>query len=134
MCAASLRAALVKLAAKTAFNLVADKPGDLQPVLPLIKLLLAGEAIDIRRSRLKLAQTHFDYDATAASAKELPNLRAYLSAIQDDDGLTHEEKLDRVRAILYGWNSPKSGLEDEVPSQPPPVAEPAAGSNSPKLA
>jgi hypothetical protein len=127
----SLREALVKLAAKTAFNLVTEQPGDLRPAVPLIKLLFASEAIDIRRSRLSLAQGRFEYDATAASLKELPNLRAYLRAIENDADLTCDEKIGRVRALLFGWDSPKPGLEDQVPSQPGPRDQPATAPNSP---
>jgi hypothetical protein len=130
----SLREALVKLAAKTAFNLVTDEPGDLRPAVPLIKLLLASEAIEIRHSRLKLAQTRFEHGAATAALKELPNLRAYLKALENDTGLTHDEKIDRLRAFLYGWDSPKPGVADHVPSQQQPMDASATGPNPPKFA
>ncbi len=130
----SLREALVKLAAKTAFSLVTEKPDALRPAVPLIKLLFASEAIGIRRSRLRLAQTRFGHDATAASLKELPNLRACLKALEDDTDLTHDEKIDRVRAVLYGWGSPKPGVEDQVPSQPGLLDQSGSDPNSPKSA
>ena len=131
-----LREALVKLAAKTAFNLATDQPEDLQPAVPLIKLLLASEAIEIRHSRLKLAQTRFEHRAATAALQELPNLRAYLKALENDAGLTNDEKIDTLRAFLYGWDSPKPGLEDQATSQPAPVsvAASATAPNSPKLA
>jgi hypothetical protein len=130
----SLREAVVKLAAKTAFNLVTDKPDDLRPAVPLIKLLLASEAIEIRHSRLKLAQTRFEYRAATAALQELPNLRAYLKALENDAGLTCDEKIDRLRAFLYGWDSPKPGVAHQVPSQQQPMDASATGPNSPKFA
>ena len=130
----ALREALVKLAAKTAFNLATDQPEDLQPAVPLIKLLLASEAIEIRHSRLDLARTRFEHHAAAAALQELPNLRAYLKALENDTGLTWDEKTDRLRAFLYGWDSPKPAVEDQPPSQPAPMDTSATGPNSPELA
>ena len=127
----SLREAVVKLAAKTAFNLATDQPEDLQPVVPLIKLLLASEALELRQSRLKLAQTRFEHHATAAALQELPNLRAYLKALENDTGLTWDQKTDRLRAFLYGWDSPKPAVEDQVPSQPAPMDASPTGPDSP---
>jgi hypothetical protein len=131
-----LREALVKLAAKTAFNLATDKPDDLQPAVPLIKLLLASEAIEIRHSRLKLAQTRFEHHAATAALQELPNLRAYLKALENDTALTYDEKIGKLRAFLYGWDHPTPGAEDQPPSQPAPVpvSAPATAPNSPQLA
>jgi len=126
-----LREALVKLAAKTAFNLATDQPDDLRPALPLIKLLLASEAIEIRHSRLKLAQTRFEHHAATAALQELPNLRAYLKALENDTSLTWDEKTDRLRAFLYGWDSPKPAVEDQVPSQQAPMDTSPTAPDSP---
>ncbi|MGD0814510.1 MAG: hypothetical protein ABSA83_12970 [Verrucomicrobiota bacterium] len=100
---ASLREAAVKLVGKAALNLATEKPEQLEQLVSFTKLLLESEDIDIRRSRMKLAQRCFDYEATAASQKDLPQLRAYMQVISDDTSLTYDEKIKRVHAILYGW-------------------------------
>ena len=101
---ASLREAAVKLVGKAALNLATEKPGQLEQLVSFTKLLLESEDNEIRRSRLKLAEKYFDYEATAAAQKELPQLRAYLTAIIDDANLGADEKNERVQAILYGWD------------------------------
>jgi arginine deiminase len=50
---------------------------------------------------------------TAASLKELPHLRAYLAVVGDDASLSHDEKIERVRAILFGWDRAKSGVNGQ---------------------
>ena len=85
---ASLREAAVKLVGKAALNLATEKPEQLDQLVSFTKLLLESEDTDIRRSRLKLAQRYFDYEATAASQKDLPQLRAYMEAISDDTSLS----------------------------------------------
>ena len=80
--------------------------------------LLESDDNDIRRSRLRLAQKHFDYEATTAANSELPQLRAYLKAIRDDPSLSHAEKLKRVQAILFGWDRSKAGVNEQETSSP----------------
>jgi hypothetical protein len=108
---ASLREAAVKLVGKAALKLVGEKPQELEHLVAFTKLLLESEDNDLRRSRLKLAQQYFDYEATAASLTELPQLRAYLKVVGDDTSLNHDEKLKRVHAILYGWNGSKLNMD-----------------------
>jgi hypothetical protein len=105
-----LRSALIKLIGKAAFKLVNEKPEHLSELVSVTQLLLDSEEIEIRRGRLKLAQQYFDYEATAASIKELPQMRSYLSVISKDTSLSHEQKMERVRAILFGWD--KTGAEE----------------------
>ncbi len=107
-----LRTAAVKLVGKAVLKLAGEQPEQLEQLASLTRLLLESEDNDIRRARLKLAERYFDYEATAASQKELPRMRAYLSVIGDDTSLSHDEKLKRVHAMLFGWDRPKSG-EDE---------------------
>ena len=109
--AASLREAAVKLVGKAALNLASEKPEQLEQLVSFTKLLLESEDTDIRRARLKLAQRCFDYEATAASQKDLPQLRSYMQVISDDTSLSNDEKLKKVHAILYGWNR---GPSDEA--------------------
>ena len=107
---ASLREAAVKLVGKAVLKLAGEQPEQLEQLASFTKLLLASEDNDLRRSRLKLAERYFDYEATAASLKELPQLRAYLEVIGNNDGLSHDEKMQRVHAILFGWDRSKSGV------------------------
>jgi histidyl-tRNA synthetase len=110
---ASLREAAVKLVGKAALKLVGEKPQDLEHLVSFTKLLLESENNDLRKSRLKLAQQYFDYEATAASLTELPQLRAYLKVVGDDSSLNHDEKIKRVQAILFGWDRSKSGVNGQ---------------------
>ena len=104
---ADLREAAVKLVGKAVLKLAGEKPEELEQLVSFTKLLLDSEDNDIRRSRLKLAQQCFHFEATAASLTELPQLRAYLDVVADDASLNHEEKIKRVRAILFGWDRSK---------------------------
>lgn len=110
----SLREAAIKLVGKAVLKLAAEKPEELGHLVSFTKLLLESEDTEIRRARLKLAQQCFDYEATAASIKELPQLRSYLAVIGDDTSLSHDEKMQRVHAILFGWDrTRRGGMEQE---------------------
>lgn len=106
----SLRTAAVKLVGKAVLKLAGEKPEQVEQLASLTKLLLESEENDIRRSRLKLAEQYFHFEATAASLTELPQLRAYLDVVGDDASLNHDEKIKRVRAILFGWDRSKLDL------------------------
>jgi hypothetical protein len=114
---ASLREAAVKLVGKAVLKLAGEKPAELEQLVSFTKLLLESEDNDLRRSRLKLAEKYFDYEATAASIKELPHLRAYLDVIGDDASLNHDEKIERVKAILFGWDRSKVGVNGQNKSR-----------------
>lgn len=114
---ASLREAAVKLVGNAVLKLTGEKPEELEQLVSFTKLLLESEDNDLRRSRLKLAEKYFDYEATAASIKELPHLRAYLAIVRDDASLSHDEKIERVKAILYGWDRAKSGMNGQDKSR-----------------
>jgi hypothetical protein len=109
----SLREAAVKLVGKAVLKLASEKPDQVEQLVSFTKLLLESEDNDIRRSRLKLAQQYFDYEATAASLKEWPHLRAFLAVVGDDASLSHDEKIKRVRAILFGWDRAKLGVDGQ---------------------
>ena len=96
-----MREALAKLLYKAVLKQATEKPGEVEQLAALTKLVLDSEDNDIRRSRLELAQRWFHYEATVAARKDLPQLTAYMSAISDDATLSYEEKLSRVHAILY---------------------------------
>ena len=116
MNAESLRAAAVKLVAKAVLQLVSEQPDRLEELASLTRLLLDSEDNDIRRGRLKLAEKCFDYDATASAQKGLPQLRAYLDLIGDDAALSHDEKIERVHAILFGWGRERPSVNGEIKS------------------
>jgi hypothetical protein len=105
----SLRTAAVKLVGKAVLKLAGEKPEQVERLASLTKLLLESESNDIRRSRLKLAEKYFHYEATAAYQKELPQLRAYLLAVGGDTSLSHDEKMERIHEILFGLGIPKPG-------------------------
>ena len=111
-----LRTAAVKLVAKATLDLAVEQPEQVEQLASLTKLLLWSEDNDLRRSRLKLAQQYFDYEATAASLTELPQLRAYLKVVGDDASLSHDEKIKRVQAILFGWDRSKSAANGQATS------------------
>jgi hypothetical protein len=104
-----LRTAAVKLVGKAALKLAGEKPEELEQLVSLTRILLESEDNDIRRARLKLAEQYFHFEATAASLDELPKIRAYLDVIADDASLSEDEKIRRVRMILFGWKRFKSG-------------------------
>ncbi len=109
---AGLREAAVKLVGKAVLKLASEKPAELEQLASFTKLLLESEDNDIRRARLKLAEKYFDYEATAAAQEEWPQLRAYLAVIGDDSSLSHDEKMERVRAVLYGWDRSRSDMKE----------------------
>lgn len=106
----SLRAAAVKLVGKAVLKLTGEQPEQLEQLASLTRILLESEDNDIRRSRLRLAQRCFHFEATAASLKDLPQLRAYLDVVIDDTSLSYDEKTQRVRAVLFGWDRSKLDL------------------------
>jgi hypothetical protein len=105
-----LRTAALKLVGKAVMELTGESPEQLEQLVALTRILLESEDNDIRRSRLKLAERYFHFEATAASLKDLPRLRAYLDAVGDDTSLSHDEKIKRVNAILFGWDRSKVDL------------------------
>ena len=107
--AASLRTVAVKLVGKAVLKLVREQPDRLEELVSLTRLLLDSDDNDIRSRRLKLAEKCFDYEARAASVKELPQLRSYLKVVSDDTALSHDEKMQRVHAILFAWNHDDPG-------------------------
>jgi len=113
---ASLRTAAVKLVGKAVLKLVSEQPERLEELALLTRLLLDSEDNDIRSRRLKLEEKCFDYEATAASLKELPQLRSYLKVVSDDTSLGHDEKMQRVHAILFGWGREESAVNGEIKS------------------
>lgn len=115
---ASLREAAVKLAGKSALKLAGEKPHDMDHLVAFTRLLLESEENEIRRGRLKLAQQQFDYEAMAASIEELPQFRAHLMKVSEDDSLTEMEKLERVRAIMFGKDDPEKITNGTVAVQP----------------
>jgi len=43
-----------------------------------------------------------NFELTAAAWNELPQLKAYLEAVEKDESLNHDAKMERVHAILFG--------------------------------
>jgi len=106
----SLRLAAIKLAGKAALRVASEKPERSEDLQSLAKLLLLSEDVDIRQRRLELAERWFHFEATAAARKDLPRLTAYLSVISDDTALSNEEKVSKVRDIMFP-DSPKLSVD-----------------------
>lgn len=97
----AMRAAAVKLIAKTTLKLLCEKPGQLKDLESLARLLLLSEDNDIRRGRLKLEQQQFQYLTTAAASEELPKLARLLLSIEEDETLDAHGKQAKIQALLY---------------------------------
>jgi hypothetical protein len=110
VCIDSLRAAAVKLAGKTLLKLAGEQPEQLKQMTALTRLLLESADTETRRSRLKLEEKYFHLEATAASIKECPRLRAYLRVLVEDTSLSKDERLKRMNAILFGGERSKVDL------------------------
>jgi hypothetical protein len=101
----SLRTAAIRLTSKAALKMVVEKPEEVKTLASITKLLLESERNELRRGRLEFAQRCFDYDATVASVDDLPKVRAYMQAIEDDNSLSNDEKIRKVQAMLFHWSS-----------------------------
>ena len=97
----SMRAAAIKLVAKTTLKLACERPDQLKELESLTKILLLSEDNDIRRGRLKLEEEHFRYEAAAAASEEIPHLASLLLKINDDEDLSADAKMDKVHALLF---------------------------------
>ena len=97
----AMRAAAIKLVAKTTLKLAWERPEQLKELESLARILLLSEDNDIRRGRLRLEEDQFNYKAAVAASQEIPNLASLLLRIQDDDSLSPEAKLDKVHALLF---------------------------------
>jgi hypothetical protein len=106
----AMRAAALKLIAKTALKIAWERPDRLRDLEALAKILLFSEDNDIRRRHLKLKQQQFHYNAARAAGEEIPRLAGLLLQIEDDDSLDPEAKLEKVRELLFpdSTGSPKS--------------------------
>jgi hypothetical protein len=97
-----LRAATIKLVAKSAVRLATEKPEELERLLPVARVLLQGELNEIRLRRVKMEERCHDFEANTMCAKELPRVRAYLQAVGNNENLNAEEKHQRASALLFG--------------------------------
>jgi hypothetical protein len=111
----TLRAAAVKVIGKAVLKLAIEKPGQVQELAALTKLLLESQDNEIRLGRLKLAERYFHYEETAAAWDELPKLKAYLEAVGADQSLDDKAKLERVQAILFGAHRRKNQADGNGP-------------------
>jgi hypothetical protein len=97
-----MRAAAIKLMAKTAVKLATEKPEELEQLTSLAKVLLESEQNEIRLRRVKLEERYYDFEANTACAKELEKVRAYPIAVGDNENLSAKDKHDRVVELLFG--------------------------------
>ena len=113
----SMRAAAIKLVAKTTLKLACERPEQLKELEALAKILLFSEDNDIRRERLKLEAEYFHYEAAFAASEELPHLASLLLKIEDDEVLNEDAKMDKVHALLFP-ESARLGLRHIGHQQP----------------
>ena len=107
----SLRRAGMKLIGHLALKQAIERPGELEPLVRLTKLLLASEGNGVRQGKLKLAERYFYREATEAARKEFAQLGAYLAGILDDASLDAQAKIEKVKQLLYPGEGSKSGAE-----------------------
>ncbi len=107
----SLRRAAMKLIGHLALKQAIERPGELEPLVRLTKLLLASEGNGVRQGRLELAERYFYREATEAARKEFAQLGAYLAGILDDASLDAQAKIEKVKQLLYTGEGSKSGAE-----------------------
>ena len=110
----SLRRAGMKLIGHLALKQAIERPGELEPLVRLTKLLLASEGNGVRQGRLKLAERYFYREATEAARKEFAQLGAYLAGILDDASLDAQAKIEKVKQLLYPGEGSKSGAEEKA--------------------
>lgn len=97
-----LRATMIKLIAKSAVRMAIEKPGEVERLMPLAKMLLDSEENEIRLRRVKLEERYYDFQANGACAKELEKVRSYLRAVGDNEHLNETDKQNRVIGLLFG--------------------------------
>jgi len=107
----SLRRAGMKLIGHLALKQAIERPGELEPLVRLTKLLLASEGNGVRQGRLKLAERYFYREATEAARKEFAQLGAYLAGILEDASLDAQAKIEKVKQMLFTGEGSKSGAE-----------------------
>ena len=97
----AMRMATMKLIAKLALKTAFESPHRLRDLESLTRLMLLGEDIEIRRSRVKLEREQFLYKAAVAASQELPKLAGLILTIDQDESLSSEEKLERIFNLLH---------------------------------
>jgi hypothetical protein len=107
----NLRRAGMKLIGHLALKQALEKPGELEPLVRLTKLLLASEGNGVRQGKLKLAERYFYREATEAARKGLAQLGAYLAGILEDASLDAQAKIEKVKQMLYTGEGSKPGAE-----------------------
>ena len=107
----NLRRAGMKLIGHLALKQALERPGELEPLVRLTKLLLASEGNGVRQGKLKLAERYFYREATEAARKEFAQLGAYLAGILEDGSLDAQAKIEKVKQMLYTGEGSKSGAE-----------------------
>jgi len=107
----SLRRAGMKLIGHLALKQAIERPGELEPLVRLTKLLLGCERNGVLQGKLKLAKRYFYREATEAARKEFAQLGAYLAGILEDASLDAQAKIEKVKQMLFTGEGSKSGAE-----------------------
>jgi hypothetical protein len=96
-----MRAAAIKLVAKTTLKLACERPEQLKELESMAKILLMSEDNDIRRGRLQLEMEQLQQEASEEVGGELPKLARLLVEIEEDDDLSEKDKIARVHDLLF---------------------------------
>jgi hypothetical protein len=101
-----LRTAAVKLVGKAALKVDAEQPEQVESLALLTNILLKSEENDIRRARVKLAEQQFRNEVSGnCKESDFSKVKAYVSAIANDDSLNEVEKLKRLTEYLHDFSA-----------------------------
>ena len=100
-----MRQATIKILAKSAVSMAVDKPGAVEQLLPLARVLLESEENEIRLRRVRREEQQFEYGAAMANHKPMEKVRAFVASIVDNQHISQEEKNKQVAELkkdLFG--------------------------------
>jgi hypothetical protein len=106
-----IRQAAVNLAGKVALRTAIEQPEKLEALVALARVLLESEKNDLRRERLKQLDRQFEFQSTIAAQEDIPQFRAFLAALENDDRVKPEEKTLRIKEFLFDWNQKEKERE-----------------------
>lgn len=110
-----LRAAALKLVGNALMNLEGPKKEQLEQLNSLSRLLLDSEHNELQRQRVQLNERWIDFKEAAAAEEEAPHVCARINRIVADTNLSHDEKIERGLTVIFGKPEvvdSKPGLSD----------------------
>jgi hypothetical protein len=95
-----LKEAALKLAGLRLVQVAVRSPGKVRKLESLTRLLIRNEALEIKRGWLDIGRTKFQFDA----ATQVLMRKMELDMIQQDESLSDEQQIRKVREELFGPN------------------------------